>query len=44
MVTEGIVRAIADEVVAQRQTGAGYGPGAGAVSGAATAITLTQSA
>ncbi len=44
IVTEGIVRAIADEVVAQRQTGAGYGPGAGAVSGASTAITLNQSA
>jgi hypothetical protein len=45
-VTEGLVRAIAQEVAEQRPTGAGYGPGAG---GAAyrqngTAITLNQRA
>lgn len=44
VVTEGIVKAVADEVVAQRTTGAGYGPGAAAVSGSATAITLNKSA
>ncbi|MEI7932449.1 MAG: flagellar basal body protein [Alphaproteobacteria bacterium] len=44
VVTEGIVRAVADEVVAQRTTGAGYGPGAGKVAGSATAITLNKSA
>ncbi len=44
VVTEGIVRAVADEVVAQRTTGAGYGPGAAKVSGSATAITLNKSA
>src|SRR5438128_2422147 len=37
VVTEGIVKAVADEVVAQRTTGAGYGPGAAKVSGDATA-------
>jgi len=43
-VTEGIVRAVAEEVVARRTTGAGYGPGAGAVSGSSTAITLNKRA
>ncbi len=44
IVTEGIVRAIADEVVAQRNTGAGYGPAASSVAAPATAITLNKSA
>jgi len=43
-VTEGLVRAVANEVVAQRKTGAGYGPGAQAVSASASAITLNRSA
>jgi hypothetical protein len=43
-VTEGIVRAVADEIVSRRATGAGYGPGAAAVSGSATAVTLNRSA
>lgn len=44
IVTEGIVKSVADEVAATRETGAGYGPGAAAVSGSATAITLNRSA
>ena len=43
-VTEGIVRSVAEEVVARRTTGAGYGPGAAAVSGSSTAITLNKRA
>jgi phosphoserine phosphatase len=43
-VTEGLVRAVANEVVAQRKTGAGYGPGATAVAASATAITLNKRA
>ena len=44
-VTEGIVRAIADEVAAQRQTGAGYGAGGvAAAPAAATSITLNKRA
>ena len=43
-ITEGIVRAVADEVVARRTTGAGYGPGAAAVMGSSTAITLNKRA
>jgi hypothetical protein len=44
-VTEGLVRAIAEEVATQRQKGASYGPGArpGATP-AATAITLNKRA
>jgi hypothetical protein len=44
-VTEGLVRAIAEEVATQRQKGASYGPGAlpGATA-AATAITLNKRA
>ncbi len=44
-VTEGLVRAIAEEVATQRQNGASYGPGAlpGATA-AATAITLNKRA
>lgn len=44
-VTEGLVRAIAEEVAVQRQKGASYGPGAlpGATA-AATAITLNRRA
>ena len=44
IVTEGIVKSVADEVASQRETGAGYGPGATATSGSATAITLNQRA
>ena len=46
-VTEGLVRAIAEEVASQREQFAGYGPGARAPNssaGAATAITLNQRA
>lgn len=45
-VTEGLVRAIAEEVAAQREQGGGYGPGATAASSpsAATAITLNKRA
>ena len=43
-VTEGLVKAIADEVVAQRSAGPGYGPGATAVGADARAITLNKSA
>lgn len=41
-VTEGLVRAIAEEVATQRSPSTGYGPSARA--GDATAITLNQSA
>ena len=45
-VTEGLVRAIAEEVAVQRPTGAGYGPGAQptAYRQNGTAITLNQRA
>lgn len=43
-VTEGLVRAIAEEVASQRTTGAGYGPGAVGQAGDARAITLNKSA
>jgi hypothetical protein len=43
-VTEGLVKAIADEVVAQRSAGPGYGPGATSVGADARAITLNRSA
>lgn len=43
-VTEGLVRAVANEVVSQRKTGAGYGPGAQAVSASASAVTLNKRA
>ena len=43
-VTEGLVKAIADEVVSQRSAGPGYGPGATAVTADARAITLNRSA
>lgn len=45
-VTEGLVRAIAEEVAVQRPTGAGYGPGAqsAAYRQNGTAITLNQRA
>jgi hypothetical protein len=43
-VTEGLVHAIAQEVAAQRSSGAGYGPGAQAHAGDARAITLNRSA
>lgn len=43
-VTEGLVRAIAEEVASQRTTGAGYGPGATTTAGDARAITLNKSA
>jgi hypothetical protein len=42
-VTEGIVKAIADEIAARRNVGRAYGPNAGR-STAATAITLNQKA
>ncbi|WP_309605206.1 flagellar basal body protein [Phenylobacterium sp.] len=44
-ITEGLVHAIADEVAAQRQQSATYGPGAlAAPTAAATAITLNKRA
>jgi hypothetical protein len=44
-VTEGLVRAVADEVANQRSSGAGYGPGAMAPTPvAATSITLNRRA
>jgi len=44
-VTEGLVRAIAEEVASQRHKGATYGPGATqSPTGAATAITLNRRA
>lgn len=44
VVTEGLVRAVANEVVSQRKTGAGYGPGAQATQANASAVTLNRSA
>jgi hypothetical protein len=45
IVTEGLVRAIAEEVATQRQKGASYGPGAlQTPTAAATAITLNKRA
>lgn len=44
-ITEGLVRAIADEVAAQRNTGAGYGARAmPSAPGSATSITLNKRA
>ena len=43
-VTEGLVRAIAEEVVASRCTGSGYGPSAQKNRPSSTAVTLNQSA
>lgn len=43
-VTEGLVKAIAEEVVAQRNTGSGYGPGAVTSSADARAVTLNKRA
>jgi hypothetical protein len=43
-VTEGLVKAIAEEVVSQRSSGTGYGPGATSVGGDARAVTLNRSA
>ena len=43
-VTEGIVRAIAEEVARTRSAGTGYGPGAQTRPGQATAITLNRRA
>lgn len=43
-VTEGLVRAIAEEVAAKRASGTGYGPGATASAADARAITLNQRA
>lgn len=44
VVTEGLVKAVADEAAARRVTGAGYGPGAQASQAPATALTLNRSA
>jgi hypothetical protein len=43
-VTEGLVKAIAEEVVSQRSGGAQYGPGATKVASDARAVTLNRSA
>jgi hypothetical protein len=44
VVTEGIVKAVADEIASKRVTGAGYGANATAVRASATSLTLNQSA
>ena len=44
VVTEGIVKAVADEIASKRVTGAGYGPDAATVQASATSLTLNQSA
>jgi hypothetical protein len=44
VVTEGLVKAIAEEVARSRNTGAGYGPGARATTPMATSVTLNQRA
>lgn len=44
IITEGLVRAIAEEVASSRPTGAGYGPGAQSAMARATALTLNRSA
>ena len=43
-VTEGLVKAIAEEIARSRNTGAGYGPGARTATPAATSVTLNQRA
>lgn len=43
-ITEGLVRAIAEEVAAQRPTGAGYGADSNAKAGDARAVTLNKRA
>jgi len=43
-VTEGLVKAVAQEVASTRLTGAGYGPSAKASQGQATAIALNRQA
>jgi len=43
-VTEGLVRAIAEEVASQRPSGPGYGQGGLAQPGSATALTLNRQA
>ena len=43
-ITEGIVRAVAEEVAAQRNIGAGYGPRGASSAPAVTAITLNRQA
>ncbi|ATQ42496.1 flagellar basal body protein [Caulobacter mirabilis] len=43
-ITEGLVRAIADEVASQRTSGTGYGPAANPHAGDARAITLNKRA
>ncbi len=44
LVSEGLVRAIAEEVAAQRERAAGYGPDAQGAKAPATAITLNKRA
>lgn len=44
VVTEGLVKAVADEVASRRVTGAGYGADAAAVTAPATSLTLNKSA
>ncbi len=43
-VTEGLVRAIAEEVAIQRSQAAGYGPGAKACAASTTSVALNQRA
>lgn len=44
VVTEGIVKAVADEIASKRVTGAGYSAAGGAVKAPATSLTLNRSA
>lgn len=44
VVTEGLVKAVADEIASKRVTGAGYGANAAAVNAPATSLTLNRSA
>lgn len=44
VVTEGLVKAIAEEVARSRSTGTGYGPGARPSAAQATSVTLNQRA
>lgn len=43
-ITEGLVKAIAEEIARSRNTGAGYGPSARATAPQATSVTLNQRA
>jgi hypothetical protein len=44
LITEGLVKAIAEEIARSRNTGSGYGPGAQATAPRATSVTLNRTA